>query len=146
MGRSMEKESSLLFSEKEIEDLLVKGLVSQYLGDEHLDLLTSLRDRARRVLASLSERQLRLVAGEKICCPEASLVDLVREALTLEEEEELVPRRKDDAAGRTRNMQDYRARKRTLGLCVEGGCWRPVEGTSRCAEHAAKRRGKKSQK
>ena len=33
------------------------------------------------------------------------------------------------------NQAAYRARKRAVGRCIAGGCWRQTDGRLRCPEH-----------
>ena len=85
-GRS--KAHPMLFSEAEIEAMLVGGLVNFWLSERHSDLLKSLTKEARVLLAPLDERKLRWVASERLGDPTKEITDLVKEVQSPEWEQE----------------------------------------------------------
>ena len=85
-GRS--KTHPMLFSESEVESMLVGGLVNLWLDERHSDLLKSLAKEARVLLAPLDERKLRWVASEKLGDSTKEITNLVKEVQSPEWERE----------------------------------------------------------
>lgn len=76
--RSTERAHSLLYSESEIESMLVEAIVNELLEMEHKELMLSLRKKALEMLQPFDETDLRHIVGMKVTRPfEVSLLDTI---------------------------------------------------------------------
>ena len=68
-----------MWKDKEIESLLIQGIVQEILQSRHILLLKELGEEAKALIAALPAQRQRHICAIKIQHPEMSLISLVKE-------------------------------------------------------------------